>query len=285
METKGNTQIIRALVPMSEMLNYQNDLISMTQGRASYAMEFDHYDFVPGLQADKVIAAAKAAKAGVEEEENRRIFPTSGLPDDTAGTQSTAHVQAESLSARNLHAALRRSLERPAHTESKINGGLPRLVLARVAAQDSDRNVWLKALSKLIPPASKDTMGEVNRSPATALHLVARHSELQSVAELLLNNGADVNAKGDYGYTPLHLAAEEGAKGVVELLLARGADVNAKTDRRDDAITLGFDIFLGIYIRPRHEGRSWDAVGPKGQCQREGHRRRHTFAFCGFSRE
>ena len=73
-------------------------------------------------------------------------------------------------------------------------------------------------------------MGEVNRSPATALHLVARHSELQSVAELLLNNGADVNAKGDYGYTPLHLAAEEGAKGVVELLLARGADVNAKTD-------------------------------------------------------
>ena len=71
METKGNTQIIRALVPMSEMLNYQNDLISMTQGRASYSMEFDHYDFVPGLQAEKVIAAAKAAKAGVEEEENK----------------------------------------------------------------------------------------------------------------------------------------------------------------------------------------------------------------------
>lgn len=69
METKGNTQIVRAIVPMSEMLNYQNDLISMTQGRASYHMEFDHYDFVPGQQAEKVIAAAKAAKAGVEEEE------------------------------------------------------------------------------------------------------------------------------------------------------------------------------------------------------------------------
>ena len=69
METKGNTQIIRALVPMAEMLNYQNDLISMTQGRASYHMEFDHYDFVPGQQAEKIIAAAKAAKAGVEEEE------------------------------------------------------------------------------------------------------------------------------------------------------------------------------------------------------------------------
>lgn len=69
MDTKGGTQIIRAQVPMSEMLSYQNDLISMTQGRATFAMEFDHYDYVPGLQADKIIAAAKAAMAGVEEEE------------------------------------------------------------------------------------------------------------------------------------------------------------------------------------------------------------------------
>ena len=69
METKGSTQIVRAQVPMSEMLTYQNDLISMTQGRASYSMEFDHYDYVPSLQADKIIAAAKALKTGEEEEE------------------------------------------------------------------------------------------------------------------------------------------------------------------------------------------------------------------------
>ncbi len=69
MDTKGSTQIIRAQAPMSEMLNYQNDLISMTQGRASFHMEFDHYDYVPALQAEKIIAAAKAAKTGVEEEE------------------------------------------------------------------------------------------------------------------------------------------------------------------------------------------------------------------------
>ena len=69
MDTKGATQIIKAQVPMSEMLNYQNDLISMTQGRASFTMEFDHYDYVPSLQADKIIAAAKAAKTGEEEEE------------------------------------------------------------------------------------------------------------------------------------------------------------------------------------------------------------------------
>ena len=69
METKGSSQFIRAQVPMAEMLNYQSDLTAMTQGRASFTMEFDHYDFVPQLQAEKIVAAAKAAKAGEEEEE------------------------------------------------------------------------------------------------------------------------------------------------------------------------------------------------------------------------
>ena len=69
METKGSTQFIRAQVPMAEMLNYQSDLTAMTQGRATFTMEFDHYDYVPQLQAEKIIAAAKAAKTGEEEEE------------------------------------------------------------------------------------------------------------------------------------------------------------------------------------------------------------------------
>jgi elongation factor G len=69
-DTKGSKQIISALVPMSEMLTYQNDLTSMTQGRASFSMEFDHYDFVPNQIADKIVAQAKAAKAGQVEEED-----------------------------------------------------------------------------------------------------------------------------------------------------------------------------------------------------------------------
>jgi len=69
METKGSSQFIRAQVPMAEMLNYQSDLTAMTQGRASFTMEFDHYDFVPQLQSEKIVAAAKAAKTGEEEEE------------------------------------------------------------------------------------------------------------------------------------------------------------------------------------------------------------------------
>ena len=69
METQGSTQILKAHVPMAEMLSYQSDLTSMTQGRASFSMEFDHYDYVPQLQADKIVAAAKAAKTGEEEVE------------------------------------------------------------------------------------------------------------------------------------------------------------------------------------------------------------------------
>ncbi len=69
-ESRGSNVVVKAKVPLAEMLSYANDLISMTQGRASYTMEFDHYDFVPNEQAEKIIAAAKAARAGqVEEEE------------------------------------------------------------------------------------------------------------------------------------------------------------------------------------------------------------------------
>jgi elongation factor G len=68
-EVKGNNQVIMAFAPMSEMLTYQNDLTSMTQGRASFHMEFDHYDYVPQHIADKIVAAAKAAREGLEEED------------------------------------------------------------------------------------------------------------------------------------------------------------------------------------------------------------------------
>jgi len=69
-ESRGHNVIVRAQVPFSEMLSYATDLTSMTQGRATYSMEFSHYDYVPGDQADKVIAAHKAlhGEALVEEE-------------------------------------------------------------------------------------------------------------------------------------------------------------------------------------------------------------------------
>jgi elongation factor G len=67
-ETRGGSVVVKALVPLSEMLSYANELISMTQGRGSYSMEFSHYDFVPNEIAEKVIAAHKPHHTGEEEE-------------------------------------------------------------------------------------------------------------------------------------------------------------------------------------------------------------------------
>jgi elongation factor G len=67
-ETRGGTVVVKAQVPLSEMLSYANELISMTQGRGSYSMEFAHYDFVPQEIAEKVIAAHKPHHAGEEED-------------------------------------------------------------------------------------------------------------------------------------------------------------------------------------------------------------------------
>ena len=63
-EARGSNVVIKAQVPFAEMLSYATDLTSMTQGRASYSMEFSHYDFVPNEIAEKVIAQAKAAREG-----------------------------------------------------------------------------------------------------------------------------------------------------------------------------------------------------------------------------
>jgi elongation factor G len=67
MDINDGSQSIKATVPMSEMLSYQNDLTAMTQGRASFMMEFDHYDFVPAPQAEKIIAAANHVQINDDE--------------------------------------------------------------------------------------------------------------------------------------------------------------------------------------------------------------------------
>jgi elongation factor G len=70
MEPKGSLQVIKAEVPLAEMLSYDAELTSMTGGRGSYHMEMGHYDEVPGHLLDKVVAAAKAVRGEVKEEEH-----------------------------------------------------------------------------------------------------------------------------------------------------------------------------------------------------------------------
>jgi elongation factor G len=59
MEAKNGSQVIRATVPMAEMLDYARVLGAMTQGRSSYHMEFSHYEEVPRLVQEKIVAEAQ----------------------------------------------------------------------------------------------------------------------------------------------------------------------------------------------------------------------------------
>ncbi len=61
MDMRGKQQIIKAQVPLSEMLDYQSKLNSVTQARGSYHMQFSHYDPLPGNLSQKVIDEAVAA--------------------------------------------------------------------------------------------------------------------------------------------------------------------------------------------------------------------------------
>lgn len=62
-EPKANSQIIRAKVPMAEILKYANDLKSLTSGRAMFTVRFSHYEEVPTHLSEKIIQQAKKEKA------------------------------------------------------------------------------------------------------------------------------------------------------------------------------------------------------------------------------
>jgi elongation factor G len=69
MDSSGDTQIIHASVPLSEMLNYAPSLTSMTGGRGYYEMNFSHYDEVPSHMAQKIIEEHKSRVQHEKEEE------------------------------------------------------------------------------------------------------------------------------------------------------------------------------------------------------------------------
>ncbi|HKG15455.1 MAG TPA: elongation factor G [Pyrinomonadaceae bacterium] len=70
MDMRGKNQVVKAQVPMSEMLDYQSKLNSITAARGTFHMEFSHYDPVPGQIAQKIVEQAKAeGRIRAEEEE------------------------------------------------------------------------------------------------------------------------------------------------------------------------------------------------------------------------
>jgi elongation factor G len=69
MDNRGGKTVVKAEVPMAEMLTYGADLTSMTQGRGTFSMEMHHYDIVPQQLQEKIIAQAKAERGEVVEVE------------------------------------------------------------------------------------------------------------------------------------------------------------------------------------------------------------------------
>ena len=55
-DMRGNANVITAFVPLANMFGYVNTLRSMSQGRASYTMQFDHYEQVPNQVAQEIQA-------------------------------------------------------------------------------------------------------------------------------------------------------------------------------------------------------------------------------------
>jgi elongation factor G len=60
-EARGNTQVIASNVPLALMFGYATDLRSKTQGRATYTMQFDHYEPAPLSVSEEVVAKVKGA--------------------------------------------------------------------------------------------------------------------------------------------------------------------------------------------------------------------------------
>jgi len=64
----SSAQVVRATVPEAEMLRYSTDLRAMTSGKATFEMEFSHYDPISGREADKIL---EERKKQLEEEANK----------------------------------------------------------------------------------------------------------------------------------------------------------------------------------------------------------------------
>jgi elongation factor G len=59
MDSRGGAQVINSTVPLACMFGYSTELRSMTQGRATYSMVFDHYEQVPKAISEEIIARVK----------------------------------------------------------------------------------------------------------------------------------------------------------------------------------------------------------------------------------
>jgi ankyrin repeat protein len=91
----------------------------------------------------------------------------------------------------------------------------------------------------------------------------AAGEDYMEIVELLIANGADVNVKGENGWTPLHEAVREDQKEVVKLLITKGAGVNPKTNSGETPLDVAEDEIADMLRK--HGGKKGEELKAEGK--------------------
>ena len=96
------------------------------------------------------------------------------------------------------------------------------------------------------PPAEAKPEPSTAKAPDISIYVAASKGNIEAV-KWHLDADADVNAKSENGWTPLHSAAWNSHKEIAELLIDNGADVNAKDEEGDSPYGQGDHVLLLVY--------------------------------------
>jgi ankyrin repeat protein len=142
---------------------------------------------------------------------------------------------------------LQEAKENPADVGLYFPLALDRQPLLNIAASKK-----FQAITRLLLDWGADVNAK-DRSGMTALHRAA-YGEHEAIVRLLLERGADINAISRSGMTALHVAAEYGHEAIVRLLLEEGADINAKSRSRMTALHVAAEYGHEAILRLLLEG-------------------------------
>ena len=151
--------------------------------------------------------------------------------------------------------AVKQLLAAGADVDAKVGGFIRGWTPLHFAARDGYKEI----VELLI--AEGANVNANNQYGYTPLHLATT----KEVAALLISNGADVNAKIDEGWTSLHSAVANGHKEVVEVLIAKGADVNAKDDDGDTPLLYAYSHWEIANLLRKHGAKTGEELKAEGK--------------------
>ena len=114
-----------------------------------------------------------------------------------------------------------------------------------------------------VPPAEAKPEPPTAKAPDISIHDAVDKGNVEAIKQHLAA-GKDVNAKNEWGGTPLHFATFGSHKEVVELLMAKGADVNAKDDIGDTPVDWADNKEIANLLR-KHGGKTGEELKAEGK--------------------